>query len=38
AGAVTVTLGDAILRTETAGIVASALAIHARGGLGAHHG
>lgn len=38
AGAVTVTLGDAILRTETAGIVGSALAIHARGGLGAHHG
>ena len=38
AGAVTVSLGPAILRTETAGIVGAALAIHARGGLGAHHG
>ncbi|MDY0340409.1 MAG: RsmE family RNA methyltransferase [Coriobacteriia bacterium] len=36
AGAVAVTLGSAILRTETAGIVGAALAIHARGGLGAH--
>lgn len=35
AGAELVTLGPTILRTETAGIVASALAIHARGGLGA---
>jgi len=35
AGAVPVTLGPTILRTETAGIVASALAIHTRGGLGA---
>lgn len=38
AGAVTVTLGTSILRTETAGIVGPALALHARGGLGAHHG
>lgn len=37
AGAIPVTLGDSILRTETAGIVAAALAIHARGGLGASH-
>ena len=35
AGAVAVTLGPSVLRTETAGIVASALALHARGGLGA---
>lgn len=34
-GAVAVTLGASILRTETAGIVAPALAIHALGGLGA---
>ena len=38
AGAVAVTLGPTILRTETAGIVGAALAIHARGGLGAHRG
>lgn len=36
AGAVVVTLGPTVLRTETAGVVATALAIHARGGLGAH--
>ena len=35
AGAVAVTLGPTVLRTETAGVVATALAIHARGGLGA---
>lgn len=34
-GAVVATLGPTILRTETAGVVATALAIHARGGLGA---
>lgn len=33
-GAVTVSLGPTVLRTETAGVVAAALAIHARGGLG----
>jgi 16S rRNA (uracil1498-N3)-methyltransferase len=38
AGALTVTLGPTVLRTETAGVVASALAVHARGGLGAHRG
>ncbi len=37
AGAVVVTLGPSVLRTETAGIVAAALALHARGGLGARH-
>ena len=37
-GATVVTLGPTILRTETAGVVASALAIHARGGLGGQHG
>lgn len=37
-GAVTVTLGATVLRTETAGVVATALAVHARGGLGAHRG
>lgn len=36
AGAVAVSLGATVLRTETAGVVAAALAIHARGGLGAH--
>ncbi|MBN2848322.1 MAG: 16S rRNA (uracil(1498)-N(3))-methyltransferase [Coriobacteriia bacterium] len=36
AGGIMVTLGDTILRTETAGIVAPALVLHARGGLGAH--
>lgn len=36
-GARVVSLGDTILRTETAGVVACALAIHARGGLGASH-
>lgn len=35
AGAVRVTLGPTVLRTETAGVVATALVIHARGGLGA---
>ncbi|HET6352290.1 MAG TPA: 16S rRNA (uracil(1498)-N(3))-methyltransferase [Coriobacteriia bacterium] len=35
-GAVPVTLGATILRTETAAIVALALAVHAFGGLGAH--
>ncbi len=34
AGAKTVTLGDLILRTETAGVIASALAIYELGGLG----
>jgi len=34
-GAVTVTLGATVLRTETAGIIAPALAMHALGGLGA---
>jgi len=38
AGAVTVSLGETVLRTETAGVVATALAIHARGGLGARRG
>ncbi len=33
-GAIAVTLGDTVLRTETAGVVASALAMAARGGLG----
>ncbi len=37
AGAVTVTLGSTVLRTETAGVVAAALAMYARGGLGARH-
>jgi 16S rRNA (uracil1498-N3)-methyltransferase len=35
AGAHTVTLGDAILRTETAALVASALVLYRLGGLGA---
>lgn len=34
-GAVTVSLGSTVLRTETAGVVAVALAMYARGGLGA---
>lgn len=38
AGALSVTLGATVLRTETAGVVASALAVHARGGLGARRG
>jgi 16S rRNA (uracil1498-N3)-methyltransferase len=38
AGAVRVTLGPTVLRTETAGVVAVALALHARGGLGAPRG
>lgn len=38
AGAVTVSLGETVLRTETAGVVATALAVHACGGLGAHRG
>lgn len=33
-GAVCVSLGDTILRTETAGVVATALTIHTLGGLG----
>lgn len=33
-GAQVVSLGDTVLRTETAGVVASALALAARGGLG----
>lgn len=33
-GAVVVSLGSTVLRTETAGVVAAALAIHACGGLG----
>ncbi len=37
AGATAVSLGGTILRTETAGVVACALAVHARGGLGAQH-
>jgi 16S rRNA (uracil1498-N3)-methyltransferase len=37
AGAVTVSLGSTVLRTETAGVVAVALAMYARGGLGARH-
>jgi 16S rRNA (uracil1498-N3)-methyltransferase len=37
-GAVLVSLGGTVLRTETAGVVASALAVYARGGLGAHRG
>lgn len=37
AGAVAVSLGDTILRTETAGVVATAIAIYERGGLGARH-
>lgn len=37
AGALVVTLGETVLRTETAGVVAAALAIHARGGLGGRH-
>ena len=36
AGAWVVSLGPTILRTETAGVVAAALAVHALGGLGAH--
>lgn len=35
AGGVLVTLGETILRTETAGVVATALALYARGALGA---
>lgn len=38
AGARRVTLGPTVLRTETAGVVAVALAMHALGGLGACHG
>ncbi|MDO8879972.1 MAG: 16S rRNA (uracil(1498)-N(3))-methyltransferase [Coriobacteriia bacterium] len=38
AGAVRVSLGPMILRTETAGVIATALAIHALGGLGASRG
>jgi len=34
AGAVTVSLGHTVLRTETAGVVAAALALYERGGLG----
>ena len=34
-GAIAVSLGDTVLRTETAGVVATALAIYERGGLGA---
>jgi len=34
AGAVPVSLGPTVLRTETAGVVASALVIHELGGLG----
>jgi 16S rRNA (uracil1498-N3)-methyltransferase len=34
-GAVVVSLGPTILRTETAGVVATALAVYLRGGLGA---
>ncbi len=34
-GATVVTLGPTVLRTETAGLVATALVIHERGGLGA---
>lgn len=37
-GARRVTLGPTVLRTETAGVVAVALAMHALGGLGARHG
>lgn len=33
-GAVTVSLGPTVLRTETAGVVAASLAVHALGGLG----
>lgn len=36
-GATVVTLGATVLRTETAGVVAAALAVHARGGLGGRH-
>lgn len=36
-GAVAVSLGDTVLRTETAGVVATAIAIHELGGLGAHN-
>ncbi|MRS11536.1 MAG: 16S rRNA (uracil(1498)-N(3))-methyltransferase [Actinobacteria bacterium] len=36
-GAVTVSLGETILRTETAGVVSTALAMYLRGGLGARH-
>jgi 16S rRNA U1498 N3-methylase RsmE len=32
---VVVSLGPTILRTETAGVVATALAVYLRGGLGA---
>lgn len=38
AGAHIVSLGQTILRTETAAVVAAALAVHALGGLGARHG
>lgn len=38
AGAVIVSLGPTILRTETAAVVATALAAHALGGLGARRG
>lgn len=38
AGATCVSLGPTILRTETAGVVAAALAIHSLGGLGASRG
>ncbi|MDA3936107.1 MAG: 16S rRNA (uracil(1498)-N(3))-methyltransferase [Actinomycetota bacterium] len=37
-GAVSVTLGSTILRTETAGIVGLALAVHQMGGLGGDRG
>jgi 16S rRNA (uracil1498-N3)-methyltransferase len=37
AGATVVSLGETVLRTETAGVVAAAIAIHARGGLGGRH-
>jgi 16S rRNA (uracil1498-N3)-methyltransferase len=38
AGAACVSLGPTILRTETAGVVATALALHSLGGLGASRG
>jgi 16S rRNA (uracil1498-N3)-methyltransferase len=38
AGATVVSLGGTVLRTETAGVVATALALYARGGLGASRG
>lgn len=37
AGAVVVSLGETILRTETAGVVACALVLYELGGLGARH-